>query len=184
MISLVHELFREGIIDQTGAFRDDPRVTGSGRERGYVLACENGNGLVITQKELQSFLRSKAAMFTLLLTLVRSLGITFKDIEQVRVAGALGTGINAAKAAAIGMLPSWPAGTVSALGNTSLAGCCMLLQDAGIAAEADRLAERITYKPMQDDPEFMKEFRGALFIPHTDPGLLEAGGSRPRNGAS
>ena len=34
---------------------------------------------------------------------------------------------------------------------------------------------KITYKHMHDDPEFMKEFLGAVFIPHTNPDLLKAG---------
>jgi hypothetical protein len=28
---------------------------------------------------------------------------------------------------------------------------------------------------MHDDPEFMKEYLGAVFIPHTNPELLKAG---------
>ena len=66
-----------------------------------------------------------------------------------------------------------PASAVKAMGNTSLAGCRMLLEDASLADLADRLVDRITYKHMHDDPEFMKEFRGAVFIPHTNPELLK-----------
>jgi uncharacterized 2Fe-2S/4Fe-4S cluster protein (DUF4445 family) len=71
------------------------------------------------------------------------------------------------------MVPAWPAGTVQARGNTSLAGCRMLLADADLTGTADALVGRITYKHMHDDPEFMREFRGAVFLPHTDPRLLE-----------
>jgi uncharacterized 2Fe-2S/4Fe-4S cluster protein (DUF4445 family) len=173
MISLVHALFDAGIIDQTGTFRDDPRVTNENGEQVFVVSCDGSTELTITQTELRNFLRSKAAMFTLLLTLTRSVGISFRDIASVSVSGALGTGINVRKAAAIGMVPDWPEGTVQAKGNTSLAGCRMLLADAGVAATADALVEQITYKHMHDDPEFMKEFRGAVFLPHTHPDLLK-----------
>jgi uncharacterized 2Fe-2S/4Fe-4S cluster protein (DUF4445 family) len=71
------------------------------------------------------------------------------------------------------MVPGWPAEIVKATGNTSLAGCRMLLQDASLAAQADALVDQITYKHMHDDPEFMKEFMGAVFIPHTNPDLLK-----------
>ena len=67
-------------------------------------------------------MRSKAAMFTLLLTLTRSVGVAFRDIKRVFVAGALGTGIDVKKAAGIGMLPAWPAEIITSLGNSSLAG--------------------------------------------------------------
>jgi uncharacterized 2Fe-2S/4Fe-4S cluster protein (DUF4445 family) len=172
MISLVHELFRAGIIDQTGTFTADPRVTTMDGERSFVIDCDGGDSLTITQTEVRNFLRSKAAMFTLLLTLTRSVGISFRDIRDVYVSGALGTGIDVRKAAGIGMVPLWPPETVKAVGNTSLAGCRMLLRDADLAAAANGLAGVITYKHMHDDPEFMKEFRGAVFLPHTDPDLL------------
>lgn len=173
MISLLYEMHKAGIIDQTGTFTQDRRVRGAGGETGFPLSCGGGDGLVITQTEVRNFLRSKAAMFTLLLTLTRSVGVSFRDIERVYVSGALGTGIDVRKAAGIGMVPAWPAGTVRPLGNTSLAGCRMLLEDAAVADAADRLVGRITYKHMHDDPEFMKEFRGAVFLPHTDPELLK-----------
>jgi len=172
MISLVHALFREGVIDQTGSFLDDPRVLLADGERSFRIPCDGGEGLLITQTEVRNFLRSKAAMFTLLLTLTRSVGIGFGDVEHVYVAGALGNGIDVRKASEIGMVPAWPAGTIEARGNTSLAGCRMLLADSGLAATANDLAERITYKHMHDDPEFMREFLGAVFLPHTNPALL------------
>lgn len=172
MISLVHALFREGVIDQTGTFQDGPRVLTADGERSFRISCDGGAGLFITQTEVKNFLRSKAAMFTLLLTLTRSVGIGFGDVEHVYVAGALGNGIDVRKASEIGMVPSWPAGTIQARGNTSLAGCRMLLADVGHAATANDLADRITYKHMHDDPEFMREFLGAVFLPHTHPALL------------
>ena len=114
-------------------------------------------------------------MFTLLLVLTRSVGISFKDIETVFVSGALGTGINAEKAAGIGMLPQWPAAIVKPLGNSSLEGARMLLMDSGLVNTVNAVVEKITYKPMQDDPEFMKEYMGAVFIPHTNPEMLRVG---------
>ena len=38
-----------------------------------------------------------------------------------------------ARAAGIGMVPAWPADAMQALGNSSLAGCRMLLSDASLA---------------------------------------------------
>jgi uncharacterized 2Fe-2S/4Fe-4S cluster protein (DUF4445 family) len=172
MISLVHELFRAGIIDQTGAFLDGPFVRAEDGERSFRIEC-GGEGLSITQTEVRNFLRSKAAMFTLLLTLTRSVGITFRDVRSVFVSGALGTGIDVAKAVGIGMMPAWSGDIVKPRGNTSLAGCRMLIENGETADRANELVARITYKHMHDDPEFMKEFRGSVFIPHTNPELLK-----------
>lgn len=175
MVSLLFALHQARIIDPGGTLNPSaPNVVIADGEPAYAIACGCGDPLLIRQGELQNFLKSKAALFTLLLTLTRSVGIGFRDIEQVFVSGALGTGIDADKAVAIGMLPAWPAGTVRARGNTSLDGARMLIEDGGLIGTIDAVTEKITYKHMHDDPEFMKEFLGAVFIPHTNPELLKA----------
>lgn len=174
MVSLVFELFRTGIIGSNGmlnpahkgVFRLDDRPA-------FTISCPSGEGLIIEQTEIDNFLRSKAAMFTLLLVILRSVGLRFSDIQKVYVAGALGNGINVQKAVGIGMLPDWPAGRIIPIGNSSLKGALMILEDSGLLEKEDRITDMITYKHMHDDPEFMKEFSGAIFIPHTNPELLK-----------
>ena len=172
MVSLLFELYRSGMIDQRGMLADSKHVATIEGEKAFSLACDGHEALVITQSEIQGFMKSKAAMFTLLLTLTRSVGVSFSDIKQVYVSGALGTGIDAKKACGIGMLPAWPATIVKPLGNSSLEGARMLLTDGDLTHTVNDIAAKITYKPMNDDPEFMKEYLGAVFIPHTNPELL------------
>ncbi len=175
MVSLLYELHRAGVIDPSGMLvLSADRVASDGGEAAYMISCGRGPALAIRQSEIQNFMKSKAAMFTLLLVLLRSVGIGFKDIAAVSVAGALGTGINARKAVGIGMLPAWPESIVTARGNTSLEGARMLLGDGELLPVIDAVTGRITYKHMHDDPEFMKEFMGAAFIPHTNPEVLKA----------
>jgi len=173
MVSLLYELYRAGMIDKSGALKEGGQVSTIDGEKVFSIDCGCCEALSITQNELQSFMKSKAAMFTLLLVLTRAVGVSFKHIKAVYVSGALGTGINAEKAVGIGMLPAWPPGIVQSLGNSSLAGARLLLTDAGRSATIDAIAQKITYKPMQDDPEFMKEYLGAVFIPHTNPEMLK-----------
>jgi len=175
MVSLLFELYQAGMIDKSGTLFDGKHVTTVDGEKLFSIACDCREALSITQNEIQSFMKSKAAMFTLLLVLTRSVGISFGDIRNVYVSGALGSGINAEKAAGIGMLPAWPPEIVKALGNSSLAGARMLLSNGGLVAVVNAVVEKITYKPMQDDPEFMKEYLGAVFIPHTNPEMLKVG---------
>jgi uncharacterized 2Fe-2S/4Fe-4S cluster protein (DUF4445 family) len=175
MVSLLSELYSAGIIDKSGMLSSvGQNVSIIDGEPVYGIACGCDEALSIRQSEIQNFMKSKAAMFTLLLVLVRSVGLGFKDIARVFVSGALGTGIDANKAAAIGMLPAWPANIVKSLGNTSLEGARMLLADGELVRTIDSVTAKITYKHMHDDPEFMKEFMGAVFIPHTNPELLTA----------
>ncbi|HWR72311.1 MAG TPA: ASKHA domain-containing protein [Nitrospirota bacterium] len=173
MVSLLHELYRSGMIDRSGTLTSGDHITELDGEKVFSIACDGADVLQITQGELRNFIKSKAAMFTLLLVLTRSVGISFRDIANVYVSGALGTGIDAAKAAGIGMLPAWPAEIVKPLGNSSLAGARLLLTDGGLVSTVNEIVAKITYKHMHDDPEFMKEFLGAVFIPHTDPDVLK-----------
>ncbi len=173
MISLVYELSVSGMIDRRGIIVESEYSTLVNGEQALRIVCGIDEPLFLTQSELSNFMRSKAAMFTLLLVLTRSVGVTFRDIRRVFVSGALGAGINADKAMGIGMLPAWPASVLQPLGNSSLEGARMVLADSGLVDAAERLVDTITYKHMHDDPEFMREFRGAVFIPHTNPELLK-----------
>ncbi|OGW26755.1 MAG: hypothetical protein A2X56_10275 [Nitrospirae bacterium GWC2_57_13] len=174
MVSLLHELYAADIVDKSGAFKSGAKnVETMNGEQAFRINCSGGEGLAITQSEISNFMKSKAAMFTLLLVLTRAVGISFRDIRRVFVAGALGTGIDVRKAAGIGMLPGWEPGIITPLGNASLTGARMLLAKGDLLRTIDAISDRITYKHMHDDPEFMKEFLGAVFIPHTDPSLLK-----------
>jgi uncharacterized 2Fe-2S/4Fe-4S cluster protein (DUF4445 family) len=173
MVSLLYELHKTGLIDRSGTLVDSEHITTIGNEKAFSIDCNCSDALYITQAEIQNFMKSKAAMFTLLLVLTRSVGISFGDIGSVYVSGALGTGINPAKAVGIGMLPAWPEEIVKPLGNSSLKGARMVLVDGELVNTVNAVVEKITYKHMHDDPEFMKEFLGAVFIPHTNPDLLK-----------
>ena len=174
MISLIFEMYSAGIISNNGIL--DPEHKGVDVIDGvrvYKFPCALESGLAIKQTEIDNFLSSKAAMFTLLLVMLRSVGLTFGDIKKVYVAGALGNGIDLRKASGIGMLPAWSPDMIIPLGNASLKGAQMILKDSGLLAREDEITDSITYKHMHDDAEFMKEFMGAVFIPHTNPDLLK-----------
>lgn len=175
MVSLLFELYKSGIIDKGGVLNQGQRgVTECRGEPAFEISCSNaGNSLYIRQSEINNFMKSKAALFTLLLVLTRTVGIEFRDVKKVYVSGALGTGIDVAKAFGIGMLPRWSPDRIMLLGNSSLRGAGMLLRDGELVERINAVTERITYKHMHDDPEFMKEFMGAVFIPHTNPDLLK-----------
>ena len=173
LIDLVSGLFTSGIIDASGRF------TGRGEgyeerdgERRYIVHRNGGSSLHITENEIRNFLLSKAAMFSFLYVFVKSVGLGFRDIRKVYVAGALGCGINPESAVAIGMLPDIPRERFISVGNSSLAGAAMLLLDGSLTGTVDEIARKITYREMNEDNELMNVLQGALFIPHTQPELL------------
>ena len=130
LIELISELYLSNIIDQSGKFIETENgVIERNGEKGYLLFQSDHKDLILTEHEIQNFLLSKAAMFSFLYVFVRSLGLTFKDINKVYIAGALGCGINIENAVTIGLLPDMPRDKFIPLGNSSLGGAEMVLLD-------------------------------------------------------
>ena len=111
-------------------------------------------------------------MYTILSLICRKVGVKFEDLEIIYIAGNFGTHIDPEKAVRIGMIPDLPLETYQAIGNSSLLGACMLLCDRALLAEAEKVRNMITYVELNVNVELINEFRGALFIPHTDPKLF------------
>ncbi|MGA6924935.1 MAG: ASKHA domain-containing protein, partial [Desulfosarcina sp.] len=90
-----------------------------------------GQDLCVTQADLDSLIRSKAAMYTILETITASAGMAQRDLQTFFVAGTFGTTIDPRSAIAIGMLPDLPLTCYHSLGNSSLGGAARVLEDAG-----------------------------------------------------
>ncbi len=179
MIELIAELFSNKIIDQRGKLSlstDNPavRITASGDDKEFVIYEKGEKRLAITENEIENFLRSKAALFASIYVLVKSVGLHFGDLHRIYVCGSFGAHINADKAVSIGMLPDIDRSRFVVLGNSSLAGAEMLLNDRELLPEIERVTSYITYREMNTDGEFQREFPAAMFLPHTNPQLLKA----------
>lgn len=169
MIDLISEMFDAGIIDRRGRF-----LSSSGE---FVISDAGGKRLVIKEIEIENFLRSKAAMFTSLSVLAKSVGLNFADIGKFFVAGALGSGIDPEKAINIGLLPDVGRERFLTVGNASLKGAEMFLLDRELIKDVRRISSLVTYMELNEDGEFMREFPGAFFIPGV------GGGARDNRGA-
>jgi len=121
---------------------------------------------------MDSLIRSKAAMYTILETITTSVGMTLKDLKRFYVAGTFGSFIDPRSAITIGMLPDLPAESYKSLGNSSLGGATLALTSADGLEEMDRIRDRITYLELNVNQEFMNRFSAAKFLPHTDPSLF------------
>jgi uncharacterized 2Fe-2S/4Fe-4S cluster protein (DUF4445 family) len=175
LIDLAAQLFLGGLIDFRGRFQ--ARACGNrlididGTEHLVVVSptdSATGKALTISQADLDSLIRSKAAMYTILETITGTVGIQLEDIATFYVAGTFGTFIQAASAIGIGMLPDLPLTAFKALGNSSLGGATMLLGSDCRMDEIDRIRERITYLELNVNQDFMNRFSAAKFLPHTD----------------
>jgi uncharacterized 2Fe-2S/4Fe-4S cluster protein (DUF4445 family) len=94
-------------------------------------------------------------------------------IEEVYVAGGLGSGLNVEKAIRIGMFPKIPLEKYHYIGNTSLTGAYAMVNSAGAAARVAEIGGGMTYLELSSHPGYMDEFTAACFLPHTDGSLFD-----------
>jgi uncharacterized 2Fe-2S/4Fe-4S cluster protein (DUF4445 family) len=175
MIDLVAQLYLAGMIDIRGKYVSEKcggrvQTMDGVQHLTVVFSKDSGTGeaLTLSQAEIDTLLRSKAAMHTILTTLTRMLHLEWKDVKEFYVAGTFGSFINPRSAIILGMLPDLPLDAYKALGNTSLSGATMALLSLKRRQEADEIRNRVTYVEMNVNQEFMNQFSAAKFIPHTD----------------
>jgi uncharacterized 2Fe-2S/4Fe-4S cluster protein (DUF4445 family) len=175
LIDLAAQLFRAGMIDIRG--RLVPKACGHNLTEQDGIAylrivpadqTPAGMDLGISQVDLDSLVRSKAAMYTILETLTASVGMRPEALETFFVAGTFGSFINPESAITIGMLPDLPLDRYHSLGNSSLGGATRLLCAVEALEELERIRDRITYLELNVNQDFMNRFSAAKFIPHTD----------------
>ncbi len=132
----------------------------------------SGSDLTINQADLDSLIRSKAAMYTILETITASVGITLKDLRSFFIGGTFGSFIDPRAAIAIGMLPDLPLESYKSLGNSSLGGAALALTSVDFLEEIDSIRDRITYLELNVNQDFMNRFSAAKFLPHTNASLF------------
>ncbi len=178
IIVVISELFAAGIINPKGKFvREGRRVRHDEYGMGsYVLAFEEEAGSVkdveITEVDIDNFIRAKGAIFSAIRTMLSSLDFDVSMIDDVYVAGGIGSGINMRNAVNIGMFPDIPLEKFHYIGNSSLSGSYLMLLSTPAEQKTYELAANMTYLELSAVPTYMDEFVGACFIPHTDGGLF------------
>ena len=177
MIDLAAQLFLAGMIDIRGKLLPEMckehYSVKDGLARLIVVPADQSatlKDLCISQADIDSLIRSKAAMYTILETLTQSVGVDQNELPCFYVAGTFGAFIDPKSAITIGMIPDLPLDHYRSLGNSSLGGCTKVLKEVDALKEIDRIRDRITYMELNVNQEFMNRFSAAKFLPHTDTG--------------
>ncbi len=200
LIDLVAELYLARIIDFRGKFRDSIKPRSDGHrifleerlrsdETGLhfvVVPAENsaeGTPVILSQLDIDAMMRSKAAMYSILTTLISQVGVSFDQLGRIYVAGAFGKHIDPGHAVTLGMIPDLPPATYEPIGNSSLRGAELVLLSESCRQRCREIRRKVTYLELNVNQEFMLRFSGSRFIPHTDPALFPSVPSF-RNGLS
>jgi len=175
LINTVAGLLEAGVISQNGKFNTDLptkriREGTSGYE--YVLSwapeTQTGKDIVITEVDIDNLIRAKAAMYAGCQTLVKSVGTTCANLEQVIIAGAFGSHINVEKCITIGFLPDIPRNRFTFIGNGSLLGARLTSFSRDLLDDARRVANMMTNFELSENVDFTNNYVAALFLPHTN----------------
>ncbi len=178
IIDVIAELFRCRIIGPNGKFiREGDRVRHDKYGIGsYLLATKEEAGSVkdieINEVDIDNFIRAKGAIFSAIHVMLSSLDFDVSMIENVYVAGGIGSGINMENAINIGMFPDIGVEKYHYIGNSSLAGSYAMVLSEPAEEKVYELSKNMTYMELSTTPGYMDEFVAACFIPHTNTSLF------------
>ncbi|MEI3240085.1 MAG: ASKHA domain-containing protein [Lachnospiraceae bacterium] len=123
IIDVICELFIHGIINAKGQIvGEGPRIRRNEYGIGsYVIAfkedADSVKDVEITEVDIDNFIRAKGVIFSAINIMLSSLDFDVSMIDDVYVAGGIGSGINMKNAVTIGMLPDIPMEKYHYIGN-------------------------------------------------------------------
>ena len=175
LIDVISELRRAGVVDRAAKFADPDycsRLRLNDDDSEFVLAFADdtaiGRDIVITQADINNLVRSKAAVYAGASVLIKSMDLSFDDVEQMFIAGGFGNYLDLPAAVAIGLLPDISLEKVKFIGNSSLSGAKLALLSREALDEVEKIAQKMTYIDLSSNNQFMDEYSSALFLPHTN----------------
>lgn len=175
LLDIIAALLHSGAVNKSGKLVKDatPRVRKTEDTWEFLLVegkeTATGTDLVITQADIENLIRSKAAVYASVSTLIDSMGLNVTDIETVYLAGGFGSYLDIDNTITIGMLPEMPPHKVCFVGNSSLAGARLSLLSKEAFGRVNEVASKMTYFDLMGNPAFMDKFISANFLPHTNP---------------
>jgi uncharacterized 2Fe-2S/4Fe-4S cluster protein (DUF4445 family) len=179
LVDLLAELFVHGYIDRSGKLKEEmtgPRLLATERGTGFRIEegprCYWERDLVITENDMTNLIRTKAAIFSACSLLLKNIGLSFEAIDAVYIAGGFGRYLNIENAIRIGLFPDLGRDRFHYLGNSSLLGAYLVLLSDRNQALVNEIAKRMTYIELNTEPDYMSEYTGSLFLPHTNLALF------------
>ncbi|MCI0515080.1 ASKHA domain-containing protein [candidate division KSB1 bacterium] len=175
MISLLASLFRTGWIDAAGKLnrqKSSAAIQMNGRFGEYVVApaekAKNRKPIAISENEIENVIRAKAAIYSAISLILEQVGLALTDLETIFIAGGFGRHLDLENAITIGLLPDLAREKFQYIGNSSLMGAYMTLVSPEHRQRLMELARKMTYIELNTNPNYMDQYTGALFLPHTD----------------
>jgi uncharacterized 2Fe-2S/4Fe-4S cluster protein (DUF4445 family) len=178
LIGIVSELLTTGIINQKGKFQSDSdhRIRTGSEGLEYLLApageTDINKDIVITEVDIDNLIRAKAAMYAGYQTLLKSVGLTFQDLDKVIIAGTFGSHLDIEEAITIGLMPDIDRTKFFFIGNGSLLGARLSSFSTELIEAGRRVARMVTNIELSENGDFMHHYIASMFLPHTESALF------------
>jgi len=170
ILDLVAQLFRAGVINSRGAMLaegEHPRVRRGDHGPEFVVVPGHENGgreITFSRADVSEIQLAKGAMRAGVNILLQHAGVTEADIDEVIIAGAFGTYLDAQSGLDIGMFPRVERQKIRQVGNAAGAGARMALLSVAQRERAIQIAKQIEYIELTAEKEFQSEFARALLL--------------------
>jgi uncharacterized 2Fe-2S/4Fe-4S cluster protein (DUF4445 family) len=175
MISLLAELLLNGWIDAAGKLnreKKSPAIKVTGRRAEYTIVPEKESGtgkpITLSEIDIENIIRAKAAIYSACSLMLKRVGLDFKSLRKIYIAGGFGRYLHTENAITIGLIPDLPRGIFHYIGNASLVGAYMVLMSQDYRKRQIEVARKMTYIELNTDSEYMDQYMGAMFLPHTN----------------
>ncbi len=171
-VDFMWEARRTGVVQGNGRFADD-FVASAGA---LVQADEYGRKLQLTAKgqsgpvwisevDLARLLQAKAAIAAGINTLLGLLGVKAADVKRLYLAGGFGMHLSLDHAIGCGLLPGFTPAQIQVVGNTSLGGAFLALNDRSLLTEMKDGCARLESIELNLQPGFEDAYIDELMLP-------------------
>ena len=171
IIDAAAEMFSVGILDFAGKIVKGRtplvRKGKDGLEYAIVTAEKTaiGRDIVITQRDMDYIMDSKAAACGGILVLMRKFEISIYDIKNLYLAGAFGAYTDLNNATKLGIFPELPNAKVHPIRNGSVSGAYATLLSTKKRDEARLVAQNMLYIDLLADAMFAETYSESIYIP-------------------
>lgn len=171
IIDLAAEMFSVGILDFTGKIVEGRtslvRRGRDGLEYVVVPAGKTaiGRDIVITQRDMDYIMDSKAATCGAIMVLMRKFEFSIYDVKNLYLAGAFGAYTNLENATRLGIFPEFPNAEIHPIGNGSISGAYATLLSMEKRNQTKVIAEKMMYIDLLEDVMFAEAYSEAIYVP-------------------
>jgi len=171
-VDFLMEARRAGILQANGRLEnafcsragDAVQVDAQGRK--LLLHAHGASGPIwISELDIAQLLQAKAAIAAGTETLLHVLGVAACDVKRVYLAGGFGFHLSLEHAIGCGLLPGFDAGQIQVVGNTSLGGAFLALNDQRLVGEMVGACASMEVIELNLQPGFEDAFIDQLALP-------------------